>query len=103
MRRATRGVGGGARSVYGGTGCAVGRRVHGTCAGGKAHRKHVAHVRDAGRVEAQRLVERLRRLPSHQTEAREEGKHGGAVAAHAACTEEPAVGCTAHAGGGGPR
>ena len=44
------------------------------CAGGKwtlsawhargAHRKHVAHVYDAGRVEAQRLIERRRFLPS---------------------------------------
>ena len=29
-----------------------------------AHLKHVAHVRDAGRVEAQRLVEGVRVLPS---------------------------------------
>jgi len=29
-----------------------------------AHRKHVLHGRDAGGVEAQRLVERLRVLPS---------------------------------------
>ena len=29
-----------------------------------AHLKHVLHVRDAGRVEAQRLVERIRVLPS---------------------------------------
>eukprot|EP00964_Phaeocystis_antarctica_P128136 scaffold91858_cov53-Phaeocystis_antarctica.AAC.3 len=31
-----------------------------------AHGKHVAHGRDAGRVEAQRLVERLRSLPSRK-------------------------------------
>ena len=31
---------------------------------GEAHLKHVAHVRDAGGVEAQRLVERRRILPS---------------------------------------
>ena len=30
---------------------------------GGAHREHVAHVRDAGGVEAQRLVERRRFLP----------------------------------------
>ena len=29
-----------------------------------AHQKHVLHVSDAGGVEAQRLVERLRQLPS---------------------------------------
>ena len=31
-----------------------------------AHGEHAAHVRDAGRVEAQRLVERLRVLPSRK-------------------------------------
>ena len=31
-----------------------------------AHRKHVAHDYDAGGVEAQRLIERLRVLPSHK-------------------------------------
>ena len=30
-----------------------------------AYRKHLVHVCDLGRVEAQRLVERLRPLPSH--------------------------------------
>ena len=30
---------------------------------GRAHREHVVHVRDAGGVEAQRLVERRRKLP----------------------------------------
>ena len=35
-----------------------------------AHPEHVAHVRDAGRVEAQRLVERLRGLPSRKEGAR---------------------------------
>ena len=29
-----------------------------------AHLKHVPHARDAGRVEVQRLVERIRALPS---------------------------------------
>ena len=38
-----------------------------------AHPKYVAHVRDLGRVEAQRLVERLRGLPS-----RKEGMRCGA-------------------------
>ena len=32
---------------------------------GGAHRKHFAHPLDARRVEAQRLIERLRELPSH--------------------------------------
>ena len=31
-----------------------------------AHGEHAAHVRDAGRVEAQRLVERLCDLPSRK-------------------------------------
>ena len=33
---------------------------------GRAHREHVAHVRDAGGVEAQQLVERRRGLPSRK-------------------------------------
>ena len=33
---------------------------------GHAHDEHIAHVRDAGRVEAQRLVERRRGLPSRK-------------------------------------
>ena len=63
---------------------------------GGAHVKHVLHVSDAGRVEAQRLVERRRELQS-QAEARRvrqgelEGARtqGGGVAVHAVCTEEP--------------
>ena len=31
-----------------------------------AHREHAAHVRDLGRVEAERLVERRRVLPSRK-------------------------------------
>eukprot|EP00964_Phaeocystis_antarctica_P141543 scaffold106602_cov51-Phaeocystis_antarctica.AAC.1 len=38
-----------------------------------AHLQHAAHVRDAGRVEAERLVERRRALPS-----RKEGVQCGA-------------------------
>eukprot|EP00964_Phaeocystis_antarctica_P009992 scaffold5448_cov59-Phaeocystis_antarctica.AAC.4 len=70
-----RGGGGGARSVNGGTDWALGTRH----ARRGAHPKHVAHVRDAGRVEAQRLVERRRFLPS-RTEARggRRGRLGGA-------------------------
>ena len=60
--------GGGARGVQG---------WHRLKAGGqgmrRAHSEHVAHVRDAGRVEGQRLVERIRLLPS-----REERVRGGA-------------------------
>ena len=63
-----------------------------------AHPEHVLHVRDAGRVEAQRLVERRRLLPS-----RKESKEGircgvkcgpeagvrGTAAAQAVCTARP--------------
>ena len=35
-----------------------------------AHPEHVTHVRDAGRVEAERLVERIRGLPSRKEGAR---------------------------------
>ena len=38
-----------------------------------AHPKHVAHACDAGRVEAQRLVERRRLLPSRKASTWEEG------------------------------
>ena len=37
-----------------------------------AHVKHVPHVRDVGRVEAQRLVERIRALPRVQRQAQHE-------------------------------
>ena len=54
-------------------------------AGAGAHRKHVRHVRDAGRVEAQRLVERIRvllsakggRLGGRQAGQEAEGRGGG--------------------------
>eukprot|EP00964_Phaeocystis_antarctica_P025646 scaffold14435_cov55-Phaeocystis_antarctica.AAC.2 len=49
-----------------------------------AHLEHVAHGRDAGRVEAERLVERRRGLPS-----RKEGVRCG-------------VRCGPRAGGSGP-
>eukprot|EP00964_Phaeocystis_antarctica_P009991 scaffold5448_cov59-Phaeocystis_antarctica.AAC.3 len=67
-----RGGGGGARSVHGGTDRALWARH--ACGG--AHVKHVAHARDAGRVEAQQLVERLRPLPSC-TPRHVEGDTGG--------------------------
>eukprot|EP00964_Phaeocystis_antarctica_P063590 scaffold38171_cov50-Phaeocystis_antarctica.AAC.10 len=43
--------------------CKANWRV-GTRACAEPHRKHVVYVCDAGRVEAQRLVERRRALPS---------------------------------------
>ena len=58
---------------------------------GGVHVKHGVHGRDAGRVEAQRLVERLCFLPSrkgayHVGRGRAGGgEGGGAAAAHAAC------------------
>ena len=42
-----------------------------------AHHKHADHARDAGRVEAQRLVERRRALPSRKGKAWEEARHAG--------------------------
>ena len=76
--------GGGARSVHGGSE----RRLGPYGARGGAHSKHVVHVRDAGRVEAQRLVERRGVLPSH-TKA-----HGGRHARR---------GAGGRGGGGGAR
>ena len=54
-----------------------------------AHRKHGLHARDLGRVEAQRLIERTRPLPSYKggiCEARrgagwQTGGHGAAAQA----------------------
>jgi hypothetical protein len=58
-----------------------------------AHGDHVVHVRDAGGVKAQRLVERARALPSQKGGAcdavravRREAGGRGAAAAQAACT-----------------
>ena len=45
-------------------------------AGAGAHLKHVPHARDAGRVEAQRLVERIRVLPRVQREGIDERAAG---------------------------
>ena len=52
----------------------------------RAHLKHPGHVRDAGRVEAQRLVERRRVLPSQKGGMRRGVRWRGATAAQAACT-----------------
>jgi len=60
----------------------------------RAHIKHVAHVRDSGRVEAQRLVERRRALPSRKGKHKQSGdrragtREGvGKAAAQAACRQ----------------
>ena len=59
----------------------------------EARRKHVVHVYDAGRVETQRLVEHIRRLPSRKGcyetrgEVRARKREGrGAKAARAVCS-----------------
>ena len=39
-----------------------------------AHEEHAPHVRDLGRVEAERLVERLRALPSRKRRACDAGR-----------------------------
>ena len=65
-----------------------------------AHRKHVLHECDAGRVPAQRLVERLRVLPRRKGSVWKEGRHVGPgegkgvgpAAAQAACREYPNCG-----------
>ena len=90
------------REVGGGRGAAQRRKQHagevqtgdGERGTGGAHVKHVLHVCDAGRVEAQRLVESLRILPSprgsHEKGARcgpgSRRGCGAAAAAKAACT-----------------
>eukprot|EP00964_Phaeocystis_antarctica_P048466 scaffold28065_cov57-Phaeocystis_antarctica.AAC.3 len=62
-----------------------------------AHVEHVAHVRDAGRVEAQRLVERPRKLPS-----RKEGVRCGARCGPGAGGRGPAAAHTWHVREEGP-
>eukprot|EP00964_Phaeocystis_antarctica_P090309 scaffold57751_cov63-Phaeocystis_antarctica.AAC.4 len=76
---------------------------------GRAHVEHVAHVRDAGGVEAQRLVERRRVLPRVERRACGAGQgiygSGGSrrwtTAAHAACRRE--LDCRLGAGHGEER
>ena len=77
----------GARGVQGRARLQIGSRAR-----GGAHVEHVAHVCDAGDVEAQRLVEQRRALPRVERRAygvgRAAGFRGGrrrATAAHAAC------------------
>ena len=72
MRGEVCGLGGGGRrrgTQRAGEGSTA--HIQGRAAGG-AHREHVAHVRDAGRVEAQRLVER-RRAVEHALHVRDAG------------------------------
>ena len=52
-----------------------------------AHEEHLDHVRDLGRVEAERLVERRRGLPSRKAGMRRAVRGRGVTAAKAACTE----------------
>eukprot|EP00964_Phaeocystis_antarctica_P129383 scaffold93232_cov57-Phaeocystis_antarctica.AAC.2 len=63
-----------------------------------AHERHArAHVRDAGRVEAERLVERIRALPS-----RKEGVRCGARCGPGAGGRGPAAAHERHARREGP-
>eukprot|EP00964_Phaeocystis_antarctica_P028543 scaffold16104_cov47-Phaeocystis_antarctica.AAC.2 len=70
---------------------------------GGAHVEHVAHVRDAGGVEAQRLVERIRALPRVETGHTVRGKvragwrEGGG---RSRCTQRAGEGSTADMGQG---
>jgi hypothetical protein len=82
-RRRKQGAGRGPKSAE-----AAGRGTRG------AHLKHVLHGRDAGRVEAQRLVERRRPLPIRKGKHKKSGdrragtREGvGAAAARAACRQ----------------
>ena len=62
----------------------------------RAHVEHLAHVRDAGRVEAERLVERPCALPS-----RKEGVRCGARCGPGAGGRGPAAAHERHARGEG--
>eukprot|EP00964_Phaeocystis_antarctica_P009640 scaffold5248_cov49-Phaeocystis_antarctica.AAC.3 len=62
-----------------------------------AHVEHAVHVRDAGRVEAQRLVERRRVLPS-----RKEGVRCGARCGPRVGGRGPVAAHERHARGEGP-
>ena len=78
-----------------GPGCDAVGRLYGMRG---AHGKHVEHVRDAGRVEAERLVERRRVLPS-----RKEGVRCGArCVGREAGGRGPAAAHERHARGEGP-
>ena len=59
----------GARSVQGRARLQIGSRAR-----GGAHPEYLAHVRDAGSVEAQRLVERRRGLPRVERRACDAGR-----------------------------
>ena len=62
----------GARGVQGRARLQIGSRAR-----GGAHEEHVAHVRDAGGIEAQRLVERRRVLPRVERKACGAGRDAG--------------------------
>ena len=84
--RGERAWGGGESGVHG-EGPTQGWRGQGTCG---AHVEHPAHARDLGRVEAERLVERRRVLPSQKARACDAGRGapralgcgGDAIGAH---------------------
>eukprot|EP00964_Phaeocystis_antarctica_P041072 scaffold23483_cov58-Phaeocystis_antarctica.AAC.2 len=68
---------------------------------GGAHPEHVAHVRDAGGVEAQRLVERRRVLPRVERRACDAGQGAGWEAGGGGrprCTQRAGEGSTADSG-----
>ena len=76
-------VGGHKRRARGGLEWRVGGRGHAWL----AHIEHEAHVRDAGRVEVQRLVECLRRLPSRKEGMRCRARCGVGAGGHKRCEE----------------
>eukprot|EP00964_Phaeocystis_antarctica_P103349 scaffold68639_cov42-Phaeocystis_antarctica.AAC.1 len=81
---------GGARSVQGRARLQIGSRAR-----RGAHVEHVAHVRDAGGVEAQRLVERRRGLPRVERRAYGAGRDSAREAGGGGRPR-----CTQRAGGG---
>ena len=88
----------GARSMRGRARLQTGGRAR-----GGAHPEHVLHVRDAGGVEAQRLVERRRVLPRVERRACGAERGAGRVAGGSGqprCTERAGEGSTADWGQG---
>eukprot|EP00964_Phaeocystis_antarctica_P045220 scaffold26019_cov69-Phaeocystis_antarctica.AAC.3 len=80
----------GARSVQGRARLQIGGRAR-----GGAHVEHVDHGRDAGGVEAQRLVERCRPLPRAERRAYDVGQGAGKEAAGAVHAQRAREGPTA--------
>ena len=73
--------------VWGGPNYRIGATGHARST--RAHPKHLAHACDLGRVEAQRLVERRRVLPSRKTAydaGREARRAWGSGGASGTCT-----------------